>query len=189
MKVGILSLQGDFREHLQALKKLGVESCGVRTVKDLEEVDGLIIPGGESTTIANLLERSGLYSEIKRRAAAGLAIYGTCAGAILLAKEIVNHNKSPLGLIDITIKRNAYGRQVDSFEAELNIKSLGAFRAIFIRAPKIMRVGPQVEVLAEHDSFPVMAQQKKILVTSFHPELTEDLRVHEYFLRLIASHS
>jgi len=197
MKVGVLSLQGDFREHLQALKKLGVAGKGVRTVEDLEGVDGLIIPGGESTTIFNLMEQSGLYSEIKRRGAKGLAIYGTCAGAILLAKEIVRDNYNynynynylgnPLGLIDISIKRNAYGRQVDSFEAELKIKGLGAFRAIFIRAPKIVRVGPQVEVLAEHDSLPVMAQQKNILVSSFHPELTDDLRVHEYFLKLIAS--
>lgn len=185
MRVGVLALQGDFREHLATLKKLGVESCEVRTVEELEKVDGLIIPGGESTTIANLLERSGLFSEIKERGRNGLPIYGTCAGAILLAKEIINDSKSYLGLIDIAVRRNAYGRQIDSFEADLNIKNIGPFHAVFIRAPIIERVGPKVEILAAHDSVPVMAQQENILVSSFHPELTNDLRIHEYFLKLI----
>jgi len=185
MRVGVLTLQGDFREHLAALKKLGVEGCGVRTVEDFKRVDGLIMPGGESTTIANLLEKSGLFSEIKKRGQDGLPIYGTCAGEILLAKEITNCSKSYLGLIDIAVRRNAYGRQIDSFEADLNIEKIGAFHAVFIRAPIIERVGPKVEVLAEHNSVPVMAQQKNILVTSFHPELTDDLRVHEYFLNMI----
>lgn len=177
-------MQGDFREHLVALKKLGVEGCGVRTVEDLEKVDGLIIPGGESTAIAKLLEKSGLFSEIKKHGQDGLPIYGTCAGAILLAKEIINY-KSYLGLIDIAVRRNAYGRQIDSFEADINIKKIGAFHAVFIRAPIIERVGSRVEVLAEHDGVPAMAQQGNILVSSFHPELTNDLRIHEYFLKLI----
>lgn len=185
MRVGVLTLQGDFREHLAALKKLAVEGCGVRTVEDLKKVDGLIIPGGESTTIANLLEKSGLFPEIKERGQNGFPIYGTCAGEILLAKEIINYSKSYLGLIDIAVRRNAYGRQIDSFEADLNIKKIGAFHAVFIRAPIIERVGPKIEVLAEHDSVPVMAQQKNILVSSFHPELTNDLRIHEYFLKLV----
>lgn len=185
MRVGVLALQGDFREHLAALKRLGVEGLGVRTVEELEKVDGLIMPGGESTTIANLLEKSGLFFEIKERGQNGFPIYGTCAGEILLAKEVTNHSKSYLGLIDIAVRRNAYGRQIDSFEADLNIKNIGAFHAVFIRAPIIERVGPKVEILAEHNSIPVMAQQKGILVSSFHPELTGDLRIHEYFLKLI----
>ena len=185
MRVGVLTLQGDFREHLAALKKLGVEGCGVRTIEDLEKVDGLIIPGGESTTIANLLEKSGLFSALKERGKNGFPMYGTCAGEILLAKEITNYPNSYLGLIDITVRRNAYGRQVDSFEADLHIKNIGAFHAVFIRAPIIEWVGPKVEVLAEHEGIPVMAQQKNILVSSFHPELTNDLRIHEYFMRLI----
>lgn len=185
MRVGVLTLQGDFREHLAVLKKLGVEGCGVRTVEDLEKVDGLIMPGGESTTIANLLEKSGLLSEIKKRGQNGLPIYGTCAGEILLAKEITNHPRSYLGLIDIAVRRNAYGRQIDSFESDLNIENIGAFHAVFIRAPIIERVGPKVEVLAQQDSVPVMVQQKNILASSFHPELTNDLRIHEYFIKVI----
>lgn len=181
----MLGLQGDFREHLNVLKRLGVEAYDVRTVEDLSQVDALILPGGESTTIARLLNLSGLDRAIEERSHQGMPIYGTCAGLILLAKEIVDASPQGLGLIDISVARNAYGRQVDSFETNIQIKGLGSFHAIFIRAPKIIRCGPGVEVLAEHDGVPVLARQGRVLVSSFHPELTDDTRVHEHFLKLI----
>jgi 5'-phosphate synthase pdxT subunit len=185
MKVGVLGLQGDFREHVQTLQSLGVAAKDVRTVDQLNETEGLIIPGGESTVISLLLQRTGLMDTLKRKGRDGFPIYGTCAGMILVAKEITNYPQTYLGLMDLAVKRNAYGRQVESFEADLDIKSIGLFRAVFIRAPQIERVGAKVEVLAEHDGVPVMARQKNILVSSFHPELTGDTRVHEYFLSMI----
>jgi 5'-phosphate synthase pdxT subunit len=185
MRVGVLGLQGDFREHLHTLRSLGVDARDVRTVAQLEETDGLILPGGESTTIALLLERAGLMDTLKRKGQKGFPLYGTCAGMILLAQEITNYPQSYLRLIDIAVTRNAYGRQIDSFEADLNIKAVGTFHVIFIRAPQVDRVGPAVEVLAEHQGLPVMVRQKNILVSSFHPELTGDTRIHEYFLRMI----
>jgi 5'-phosphate synthase pdxT subunit len=185
MRVGVLGLQGDFREHLQTLRALGAQARDVRTVAHLEETDGLIIPGGESTTIALVMERSGLRDALQAKGRAGFPIYGTCAGMILLAKEITNYPKSYLALMDIAVRRNAYGRQVESFETDLQIKSIGAFHAVFIRAPQIERVGPKVDVLAEHQGIPVMARQRNFLVSSFHPELTGDTRIHEYFLNMI----
>ncbi|MBI1743846.1 pyridoxal 5'-phosphate synthase glutaminase subunit PdxT [Candidatus Acetothermia bacterium] len=185
MKVGVLGLQGDFREHLQTLQSLEVEARDVRTIDQLNETQGLIIPGGESTTISLLMERTGLMDALQKKAREGFPVYGTCAGMILVAKEVTNYRKSYLSLIDISVRRNAYGRQVDSFEADLNIKSVGLFRAVFIRAPQIERVGAKVEILAEHNSLPVMARQKNILVSSFHPELTGDTRIHEYFINMI----
>jgi len=157
----------------------------VRTAKDLEGVDALIIPGGESTTIAHLMKESGLELAIRERS--GMPIYGTCAGLILLAREVLEGYPQGLGLLDITVDRNAYGRQVDSFEATVDIKGLGGFHAVFIRAPKIVRLGAGVEVLAEHDGAPVFVRQGRVLATSFHPELTDDLRIHEYFLKLVGS--
>ncbi len=185
MKVGVLGLQGDFREHLQMLHSLGAQASDVRTVEQLNEVEGLILPGGESTTIALLLHRTGLMEALQKKGQSGFPIYGTCAGMILLAKELTNYPQNYLGLIDIAVKRNAYGRQIDSFEAELNIKSIGLFHVVFIRAPQIERVGLKVDILAEHNGIPVIAQQKNILVSSFHPELTGDARVHQYFLSMI----
>lgn len=186
MRVGVLGLQGDFREHLQTLQKLGVAARDVRTVAQLAEVDGLIIPGGESTTISNLLIRDGLMEALRRQGREGLPLYGTCAGMILLAQGLEDDcPRERLNLMEIAVRRNAYGRQRDSFEADLSIKNIGTFHAVFIRAPKVIGVGSQVEVLAEHDGAPVMVRQKNLLASSFHPELTGDLRIHEYFLQMI----
>ncbi len=185
MRVGVLGLQGDCREHLNVLRRLGVEARDVRTVPDLQGVAALILPGGESTTMARLMAYSGLDKALKERARQGMPVYGTCAGMILLAKEIVDGLPQGLGLIDISVDRNAYGRQVDSFEADLQIKHLGSFHAVFIRAPKIIRCGSGVEVLAEHEGVPVLVRQGRLLASSFHPELTGDTRIHEYFLSMM----
>lgn len=186
MKVGVLGLQGDFREHLCVLERLGVEGVDVRTTEDLEGVKALIIPGGESTTLAHLMAQSGLDTAIQERARQGMPIYGTCAGMILLAKEITEGYPQSLGLMDICVERNAYGRQLDSFEADIEVKGLGAFHAVFIRAPKVVRCGPQVEVLAEHEGTAVLVRQGRLLAGSFHPELTDDVRLHELFLKMIS---
>lgn len=185
--VGVLGLQGDFREHLWALQKLQVEAIVVKTVEDLKRVKGLIIPGGESTTIGRLARLTGIADELKKRAIEGMPVYGTCAGMILLAKRIANYpDQYSFGLMDITVERNAYGRQVESFEVDLDIKAIGdKFKAIFIRAPKIVECGEKVEVLAKYDGSPVLVQQDSLLAGSFHPELGTDLRVHEYFLRMV----
>lgn len=190
MKIGVLGIQGDIREHVMMLNNLGVNAVVVKTPKDLEDLDGLVIPGGESTTIWNLMEKKDLIEPLRRKIEKGLAVYGTCAGMIVLSKGIENYpNQKTLGVIDITVRRNAYGRQVDSFEVDLEIPVLGerSFRAVFIRAPMIVRVGKDVEVLARHGETPVMVKQGKILVSSFHPELTEDTRIHEYFLKIVES--
>ncbi len=188
MRVGVLALQGDFAEHIQVLRRLGVEAVEVRKPGDLAGVDGLIIPGGESTTIGRLLTISGLRPEITGRALEGMPIWGTCAGMILLGKEADRLLEPPLGLIDIKVERNAFGRQVDSFEVDLEVPRLGdrPVRAVFIRAPVVREVGPGVEVLARlPDGTPVAVQQGKLLGTAFHPELTDDTRFHEYFLSLL----
>jgi 5'-phosphate synthase pdxT subunit len=185
MNVGVLGLQGDFREHLSLLARLSAKTRDVRTVEDLESVDALILPGGESTALARLMEKSGLAQALQEHHRNGMPLYGTCAGMILLAKEVLEKKPKGLGLIDITVLRNAYGRQIDSFEADLQIQNIGAFHAVFIRAPKITRCGSHVEVLAEYDGVPVLARQRNVLVSSFHPELTDDTRIHEYFLRMV----
>jgi len=186
MKVGVLALQGDFREHLQTLERLGVEGVEVREPQDLKGVERLIIPGGESTTISLLMEKSGLDQRIRELGEEGLPLFGTCAGLIVLAREVVGELDlvKPLGLIDIAVRRNAYGRQVDSFEEELEIEGIGSFHGIFIRAPQIEGIGPGVEVLAQHGGRPVLAREGRVLVASFHPELTPDERIHRYFLKL-----
>ncbi len=187
MRIGVLGLQGDFREHLTVLRSLGIDARDVRTKEQLDEIDGLIIPGGESTTMAYLLERTGMLSVLRERGAQGFPIYGTCAGMILLARELKDSSpENRLALMDITVKRNAYGRQLESFEADLQIKNIGEFHAIFIRAPKVVRVGPAVEILAEHEGTPVLVRQKNLLASSFHPELSSDPRVHQYFLEIVA---
>ena len=185
MRIGILALQGDFREHFNLLRKLDTNPVFVRSREDLESVDGLIIPGGESTTISLLMRRYGLDKKIREKCAQGMAIYGTCAGAILLSREVIGNNVSSLNLIDIGIERNAYGRQIDSFEAELKIDGIGKFNGIFIRAPVIDNVDKGAKVLATLNSKSVLIRQKNILVSTFHPELTGDKRVHEYFVRMI----
>jgi len=195
-RIGVLALQGSFIEHIALLERLGVEPPAVKLPKDLVGLDGLIIPGGESTTIGKLAATYELIDELKRLAEDGLPIWGTCAGMILLAQEIEGANQPHLGLMDIVVERNAFGRQVESFEADLLIPALDLvsseeekgkrFHAIFIRAPSIKRVGEGVEVLASLDEgIIVAARQRNLLATAFHPELTEDTRFHRYFLKMI----
>lgn len=186
MKIGVLALQGAFREHRKMIEQCGVEAREIRTPGDLDSVDGLIIPGGESTAIGKLMTEWGLADKIIARNKAGMHIYGTCAGLILLARDIVGSTQPRLGLMDITVYRNAYGRQRESFEADLDIRGIGpGFKAVFIRAPYIEKAGPGVEILAKHDGKIVMARQGNILVSAFHPELTDDNRIHRYFLDMV----
>ncbi len=187
MKIGVLAVQGDVVEHRAVLRRLGVEEVEVRSPRDLADLDGLILPGGESTTIGKLMVRYGLDRAIPDQAGRGMAIYGTCAGMILLARRAAGGEPPLLRLMDISVIRNAYGRQVDSFEADLDIPVLGPplLRAVFIRAPVMDHVGPGVEVLASLDGRPVLAREGRLLVSSFHPELAPDDRVHRYFLSMV----
>lgn len=195
LKIGVLALQGAFLEHANMLRKLGATPLEVRLPQDLEGLDGLIIPGGESTTIGKLATQFGLTEPLRRFAQSDKAVWGTCAGLIFLAKDIGETGSgghivpSRLELMDIKVDRNAFGRQVDSFEADLRLTfSQTPFRAVFIRAPKIEAVASQVEVLAQlEDGSIVAARQGNLLVTAFHPELTADLRFHQYFLEMIQS--
>jgi 5'-phosphate synthase pdxT subunit len=189
LKIGVLALQGDFREHIAILEKLHVDAVEVRTKDELDSIDGLIIPGGESTTMMKLLVKYGLDQEIIRRNKEGMAIFGTCAGAIVLAKTIDNfEGQKTLNLIDISIDRNAYGRQIDSFEASISINGLKKdLNAVFIRAPIIRRVGKGVLLLAKHNGEPVLLKKGNVLVGTFHPELSDDTRVHEIFLEMVKS--
>ena len=186
MKIGVLCLQGAVSEHGEALASCGADVEYVKSKEQLKEIDGLIIPGGESTTIGKLIERFGLMEPIRKLAAAGTPVYGTCAGLILLSRTIPGPGQFLLGLMDTTVSRNAYGRQRESFEADLDIPVLGKepYRAVFIRAPQILEHGPNVHVLAEYNGSPVAARQDNLLVTSFHPELTDDNRMHCYFLEM-----
>ena len=187
MKIGVLAIQGDFAEHITALNKLGIETREVRLPDHLEGVDGMIIPGGESTTLSRLMDIYHLRDPIARMAQEGKAVWGTCAGMIMLAQEITEEDPVPLKLMDIGVRRNAFGRQVDSFEQDLEISGLGPepFHGIFIRAPRIIRVGQDIEVLASlPDGEPVAARQGSLLATSFHPELTGDTRFHERFVNI-----
>ncbi len=189
MRIGVLAVQGAFIEHEQVLKRIGVEPVEVRLPAHLEGLDGLIIPGGESTTIGQVAQRWGLLEPIRALARAGCPVWGTCAGMILMAKEVVDGvpGQPLLGLMDVSVRRNAFGRQVDSFEADLEVPVLGEepFPGVFIRAPSIERVGEGVEVLARlEDGQVVAAQQGNLLVTAFHPELTEDVRFHRYLASL-----
>ena len=191
-KVGVLALQGDFAEHMKSLETLGAEPSEVRLPEDLADIDALIIPGGESTTIVRLMDVFDLTCAIKGRVKAGMPTWGTCAGMIVLANSLVEDRPRPMGLMDIRVQRNAYGRQVDSFEADIPVPALGEerFRAVFIRAPAIEEVGPGVQSLACLENGQVVAaRQGNILVTSFHPELTTDNRFHSYFLSMEAGDS
>ena len=188
MKIGILALQGDVREHKRAIAKLGAEAVEVKLPQNLDDIDALIMPGGESTTIGMLMRKYKIDTKIKREHAEGMPIYGTCAGAILLAKEIIGSKQPKLALADISVKRNDYGRQIDSFEADLSIKDIGDFKGVFIRAPIIKSFYNGAEILAEYKNNPVMMRQDNLLITTFHPELTNDTRVHEYFLSMAAEH-
>ena len=185
-RIGVLALQGDVREHLEALAALGIEGAEVRTLAQLDAVDGLIIPGGESTTIARLLLIFGMHGPLRDRIAAGMPVWGTCAGAILLATR-ADLDRPTLGVMDMLAERNAYGRQVDSFEVDLDVAGLdgGPLRAVFIRAPRLAEPGPGVEVLARLDDGSIAAcRQGHMLATAFHPELTTDGRLHAYFLAM-----
>jgi 5'-phosphate synthase pdxT subunit len=184
-RVGVLGLQGDFAEHLRTLRGIGAEATDVRRPDQLDDIDALIIPGGESTTIGKLAERYGIIPKLRERVAGGMPVWGTCAGAIFLAKDVPGHPHPIAALMDISVERNAFGRQLDSFEADLDVRVLqGApYHAVFIRSPKITRTGRDVETLATlPDGTVVAARQGSLLATSFHPELTDDDRFHRYFL-------
>lgn len=182
-RVGVLALQGDVREHLRILDSLGAGGTQVKTPTELDGVDGLIIPGGESTTIGKMAVRFGLIEPLRRSIGAGLPVYGTCAGMIFLAGAVMEGDQPLLGVLDVVVRRNAFGRQNESFEADLEIDGMTEpFHAVFIRAPWIEKVGSDVEVLAAIDDHPVMVRQSHVMATSFHPELTGDGRIHETFL-------
>lgn len=186
--IGVLALQGDFLEHIQTLKRLGINAKEIKLPEDLSAINGIILPGGESTTIARLLDVFELRKPLVQKIKEGLPVWGTCAGMILLAKKLIQEKPIPLQLMDITVSRNAFGRQIDSFEVPLKIKPLGdkPLHATFIRAPQITQTGPEVEILSMLDDGTIVAvKQKNMLATSFHPELTTDTRFHEYFLSLI----
>jgi len=188
LPIAVLAIQGAVREHLEALARLGAEARPVRTPEEIAACDALIIPGGESTTIGKLMDRYGLLEPVRQLAAAGKPLLGTCAGMILMAQKIEGGVKDQpsLALMDIAVERNAFGRQIDSFEADLDFQGIegGPVRAVFIRAPVIKSIGDNVQVLASHEGRVVAAQQGRLLALSFHPELTSDPRVHEYFLSL-----
>jgi len=184
--VGVLALQGAFAAHEDALRQLGVHTAQVRTPLDLDGVHALVMPGGESTTMSRLLDTSHLFDPLQQRLNEGLPVFGTCAGMILLATNVLDGraDQRSFGMIDIDVRRNGYGRQVDSFETDITVTGLDAvFHAVFIRAPKVETTGTDVEVLAIHDGVPVLARQGHVMVASFHPEITPDTRLHEMFLQ------
>ena len=185
--VGVLALQGDVVEHIAAFERAGAAAIPVKTARDLERVQGLVIPGGESTTVMKLLDRFALAAPIVARVREGMPLWGTCMGMIVAAHDVAGLDQPTLDLIDITVRRNAFGRQNESAEVELSIPALGGmpFPAIFIRAPWIERIGPGVELLASRDGHGVMVRQDNVVGTSFHPELTADSRVHAYFRRMV----
>ncbi|MEX2101433.1 MAG: pyridoxal 5'-phosphate synthase glutaminase subunit PdxT [Actinomycetota bacterium] len=185
MKVGVLALQGDFREHVRTLADAGATPLEVRTPADLAEVDGLVIPGGESTTIGKLAVSAGLVAPIRDRVHAGMPVLGTCAGMIVLAAEVLD-GEPLLGLLDVSVRRNAYGPQVESFEADLRVRGIEhPVRGVFIRAPWVERIGFGVEVLAEHEGRPVVLEHEHVLVASFHPELVGETGLHAYWLEKV----
>lgn len=186
LRVGVLALQGAFAAHQRQLARLGVSAPAVRTPDDLVGIDAIVLPGGESTTMSHLLTTSGLFDALKGRLADGLPVFGTCAGMILCATEVRDARPDQRGfdVIDIAVRRNGYGRQLDSFEAGIEIGS-DSFHAVFIRAPVVERVGVDVEVLAEHEGVPVLARSARCTVAAFHPELTDDVLVHARFLETV----
>ena len=190
MKIGIVGFQGDVSEHLETLERLskkdgiGIDTVLVRSSDDLEGIDGLIIPGGESTTIYKLLKQDSIYNDIKRRIEEGMPVMGTCAGIIILSSDTNDERVQGMGVIDVTINRNAYGRQKDSFMDDVDVKGIGTFRAVFIRAPVIETHGG-VEVLSEYGGKAIIVKQGNVLGMTFHPELTEDVRIHRLFTDMI----
>ena len=187
-RVGVLAIQGDFLEHRQMLDRVGVESSEIRLPHQLDEVDGLIIPGGESTTIVQLIDIYDFREPLREKAQNGLPMWGTCAGMIVLSNSLTDHRPIPLGIMDIAVSRNAFGRQLDSFEADLEIADIDGppFHAVFIRAPAVSDMGQDVRVLASvGDGLPVAVRQGHLLATAFHPELTDDIRMHEMFVKMV----
>ncbi|CCU84849.1 glutamine amidotransferase [Mesotoga sp. HF07.pep.5.2.highcov] len=187
MKIGVLGIQGAIQEHLSILRKAGVEPSWVKDRNELDSVEALVMPGGESTTMIKLLKRFEMWEALRNRIEDGMPVLATCAGMILLSKKIENVvNQDSLGVLDISVKRNGYGRQINSFEVDLQIDEIGPepFRAVFIRAPKIESIGDEVRVLTSYDGSPVLVRQNNMLAASFHPELTGDLRIHRYFLKM-----
>jgi 5'-phosphate synthase pdxT subunit len=184
-RVGVLAIQGDFEAHANALREAGAEAVLVRKPEQLAEIDGLVIPGGESTTFLKFLERDGFLASLQEFVRSK-PTFGTCAGCILLAKEVLHPAQQSLGALDVTVERNAYGRQIDS-SIEVGETKLegGPLEMVFIRAPRIVKTGPKVNILAERDGFPVLVEQGKILAATFHPELSSDCRVHKRFVELI----
>jgi len=189
LRVGVLALQGDVEEHMAALRACKAEPVRVKTLQDLESVDGLIIPGGESTAVANLLERFGLAKPLVQRAKTGMPVWGTCMGMIVMAEKVAGEKQPSLGLLHIEVKRNAYGRQNESAEEAIDIEGLDGkpFPAVFIRAPWIESAWGGAHILASFEGKGVMVWQNNLLGTSFHPELTDDLRIHKYFLEMVAA--
>lgn len=186
LKIGVLGLQGAVREHIRSIEACGAEGIIVKTINQLEEVDGLIIPGGESTTMRRLIDKYSFMEPLKEFAAARKPMFGTCAGLILLAKNLVGYSEPHLGLLDVTVERNSFGRQKDSFEAELMITGVGEdFIGVFIRAPHIVEVGEDVEILSKHNGRIVAARQGQFLGCSFHPELTDDHRMTQLFVNMV----
>ncbi|MDE6059643.1 MAG: pyridoxal 5'-phosphate synthase glutaminase subunit PdxT [Clostridia bacterium] len=186
MKLGVFALQGAFIEHERAFQKLDIETVEIRRREHFSDgLDGIVLPGGESTVQGKLLREEGLFEPVKEAIEGGLPVFGTCAGLILLANKIVNDDAVHFGTMNITVKRNAYGRQLGSFKTSLNVKPLGYYPAVFIRAPYIEKIGKGVEILAEHEGKIVAARQGNMLACAFHPELTEDLRMHAYFSDIV----
>lgn len=184
--VGILALQGDFEKHALALSRLGTSSKEIREPVDLQHIDGLILPGGESTTIGKLMDRFSLMEPLRKLIREGMPVFGTCAGMILLAREIENIDQPGLRTMDIRVRRNAYGPQIESFETDIRtrIEAVPVVRGVFIRAPAATKIGGGVKVLAYHEGHPVIFREKNMLAASFHPELIDDARIHEYFLQM-----
>ncbi|PNS35927.1 pyridoxal 5'-phosphate synthase glutaminase subunit PdxT [Mesotoga sp. B105.6.4] len=190
MKIGVLGIQGAIQEHLLALNSAGAEAIWVKDSKELSSVKALVMPGGESTTMIRLLKRFEMWELLEERLKSGMPAFATCAGMILLSKAIENvSNQDSLSALDISVKRNGYGRQINSFETDIQIDEIGTepFRAVFIRAPKIESTGREVAVLASYDGSPVLVRQNRVIAASFHPELTDDLRIHKYFLEIAES--
>ena len=187
--VGVLALQGDFREHQRSIERAGANSIQVRRPEDLEGISALVIPGGESTTIGRLATLYGLIDPLRKVIAGGLPTFGTCAGLIFLAEDAVEDSPPQLGSLDVVVARNAFGRQNYSFEAPVDVAGLGdPFVGVFIRAPQVVEIGPDVEILATYDGQTVMVRQDNILACAFHPELTDDVRIHEMLLTMLEEH-
>jgi 5'-phosphate synthase pdxT subunit len=186
LKIGVLGLQGAVREHIRSVEACGAEGIVIKTTNQLDEVDGLIIPGGESTTMRRLIDKYNFMEPLRKFGQDGKPMFGTCAGLILLSKNLVGYNESHLGLLDVTVERNSFGRQKDSFEAELMITGVGEdFVGVFIRAPHIVEVGEDVEILSKHNGRIVAARQGQFLGCSFHPELTDDHRMTQLFINMV----